>query len=97
VSNRKDRRQNRRTDGEQTASDTAFPCDLELLFASQQTDVLTDRDWFLAHPGVTERDRPASLLERAAQWLPPEARVLVFLLEDGRQGRVFYLPEKGEK
>jgi hypothetical protein len=67
--------------------------DPELAGSSCALDAAEDARWFRAHPGLRERLRPPSPLERAAFALPPGARVAVLRLSDGSQARAFLLPD----
>jgi hypothetical protein len=62
--------------------------DLELAIASHKVDARMDSEWFDQHPGVTQRVRPATLLELAAWGAPPGTRVLTIRTADGTQLRV---------
>lgn len=69
----------------------------EQLRAAGQEDAASDREWFDAHPGKTERIRPPSIREIMACSPPPGTEVHVILLENGGQARVLVEPGKPDE
>lgn len=65
----------------------------DLAVSSCKLDASADRRWFLDHPRETERERPPTLLERAALGLPDGTIVTVKKLKGGEQMRIFSWPQ----
>jgi hypothetical protein len=67
--------------------------DVQLAASSCEIDAAADQQWFVAHPGAKSRIRPTTLLELTGFDLPLGSQTRVVRMTDGRQLRIFLVPD----